>query len=240
MFRDRLSAKDVAGVLSRFEQRPDEYGWVVLIGGGREIALEMGGANDYDGMPPAMVKQATRALGILFGKPKTRLSVMCLTEVGEDEWEWILNIARAFAERWKVVIYDHAQSVYAIWRQGRRASDGGPSSLSGGPASFATAERVPCSRSHRLRAEDHLLASPTGGRCRGSPGVGRSCRTGGAVPDPVPCPSRTGSAGCPRHPRIRRGAAELASRRRTPRTAACVAGSTSCVAVPTLPSGNTS
>jgi hypothetical protein len=78
----------------------------------------MGGANDYDGMRPAMVKQATRALGILFGKPKTRLSVMCLTEVGQDEWEWILNIARAFSERWKVVIYDHAASIYSDLRPG--------------------------------------------------------------------------------------------------------------------------
>jgi hypothetical protein len=29
---------------------------------------------------------------------------MSLTEVGQEEWEWILSIARAFAERWKVVI----------------------------------------------------------------------------------------------------------------------------------------
>jgi hypothetical protein len=118
MFRDRLSAKDVASVLSRFDQRPDEYGWVVLIGDGREIALEMGGSDDLKAMPPAMVKQATRALGILFGKPKTRLSVMCLTEVGEAEWEWILTIARAFAERWKIVIYDHAASIYSDLRPG--------------------------------------------------------------------------------------------------------------------------
>jgi hypothetical protein len=122
MFKDRLSAKDVASVLSRFEQRPDEYGWVVLIGGGREIALEMGGANDYDGMPPAMVKQATRALGILFGKPKTRLSVLCLSEAGEYEWEWILSIARAFGERWKVVIYDHASRIYADLTPGAAAN----------------------------------------------------------------------------------------------------------------------
>jgi hypothetical protein len=54
MFKDRLSAKDVASVLSRFEQRPDEYGWVVLIGGGREIALEMGGANDGVPASPAV------------------------------------------------------------------------------------------------------------------------------------------------------------------------------------------
>jgi hypothetical protein len=118
MFKDRLSAKDVAGVLSRFEQRPDEYGWVILIGDGREIAVEMGKDDDYEGMPSAMVKRASRALGIRFGKPKTRLAVMCLSEVGDYEWEWILNIARAFAERWKVVIYDHAQSVYTDLRPG--------------------------------------------------------------------------------------------------------------------------
>jgi hypothetical protein len=38
---------------------------------------------------------------------------MCLTQVGEDEWAWMLSIARAFAERWKVVIYDHADQIYA-------------------------------------------------------------------------------------------------------------------------------
>jgi hypothetical protein len=114
MFKDRLSARDVGGVLSRFEQRPDEYGWVVLIGNGREIALEMGEDSSYNAMPPAMVKRAAKALGILFGKPKTRLSVMCLTEVGQEEWEWVLNIARAFAERWKVVITTMRQASTAI------------------------------------------------------------------------------------------------------------------------------
>jgi hypothetical protein len=105
-------------VLSRFNQRPDEDGWVVLIGDGREIAVEMGGDSDYKAMPSEMVKRATRALGILFGKPKTRLSVMCLAEAGEDEWEWILNLARAFEERWKVVIFDHAATVYTDLRPG--------------------------------------------------------------------------------------------------------------------------
>jgi hypothetical protein len=113
MFKDRLSARNVAGALSRFEQRPDEYGWVVLIGDGREIALELGEDSSYSAMPPAMVKKAAQALGIRFGKPKTRLSVMSLTEVGQEEWEWILSIARAFAERWKVVIFDHAATIYS-------------------------------------------------------------------------------------------------------------------------------
>jgi hypothetical protein len=113
MFRDRLSKGDVAGVLSRFEQRPDEYGWVVRIGqGNREIAIEMG-EGGYEAMPPAMVKKAAQALGIRFGKPKTRLSVMFVDGEDELEWQWMFHIARAFAERWKVVIYDHSDQIYA-------------------------------------------------------------------------------------------------------------------------------
>jgi hypothetical protein len=113
MFRDRLSAKDVGGVLSRFDQRPDEYGWVVLNGRDREMAVEIGEETNYDAMPPAIVKRAAQALGIRFGKPKTRLSVMYVDNEDDYDWQWVFQIARAFAERWKVVIYDHADAIYA-------------------------------------------------------------------------------------------------------------------------------
>jgi phenylpyruvate tautomerase PptA (4-oxalocrotonate tautomerase family) len=113
MFKDRLSAKDVAEVLSRFQQKPDDYGWVVVTDDG-DIAVEMG-EGGYEAMPPQMVKASSRALGIRFGKPKTRLSVM-FNEVDDGqsghEWQSVLQIARAFKERWPVVIYDHASTVY--------------------------------------------------------------------------------------------------------------------------------
>jgi hypothetical protein len=113
MFKDRLSKKDVAGVLSRFQQKPDEYGWVVVTDDGN-IAVEIG-EGGWEALPDQMVKASSRALGIRFGKPKTRLSVMFNDRDAEDggpEWQSVLQIARAFKERWPVVIYDHAATVY--------------------------------------------------------------------------------------------------------------------------------
>jgi hypothetical protein len=113
IFKDRLSRNDVASVLSRFEQKPDDDGWVVVTEDG-PIAFEIG-EGGWEAFPPAMVKASSRALGIHFGKPKTRLVVMFDQVVdGQDghEWQSVLQIARAFKERWPVVIYDHASTVY--------------------------------------------------------------------------------------------------------------------------------
>ena len=114
MLRDRLSKKDVAGVLSRFNAIADEDGWTIPIGNGyTDMAVEIGDNDGLKAIPPAMLKQSARALGIQFGKPKTRLVVMWFQDEDDYQWSWIFNIARAFNERWRVVILDSGGAVYS-------------------------------------------------------------------------------------------------------------------------------
>ena len=113
MLRDRLSKKDVAGVLSGFQATADEDGWTFPIGNGyTDMAVEIGDNNGLKAIPPAMVKQSARALGIQFGKPKTRLVVMWFQDEDDFLWSWVFRLARAFNERWRVVVLSHTSVLY--------------------------------------------------------------------------------------------------------------------------------
>jgi hypothetical protein len=112
MFRNQIGPDDVVDVLRTFPlvQDPYGYGWVVEPAPRRQVAVELGTKDEFDAMSPEMIKGSASLLGIWWPprRPRSRLVLMFVYNEDQLEWNTVLAIARAFAQRWKVVLDDHA------------------------------------------------------------------------------------------------------------------------------------
>jgi hypothetical protein len=122
MFRDRLGPADVQSVLQAFPYRPapDFDGWQVQDSSCPwPVDIEIAPDSEFKELPQSMVKGCAQLLGIWRPPRRPATQVVLVFRYNPDdqqhpEWEMAQAISRAFAQRWKVVFDDHANTRWLV------------------------------------------------------------------------------------------------------------------------------
>jgi hypothetical protein len=121
MFRDRIGAEDVESALQAFPLAPDDpYGWTVWPQTDRQVNVELGEDHDFKSMPKEMVRACANLLGISSfsfpRRPRSRVVLIFFYNPPSltNTWPAAQEIARSFAQRWKVVLDDNADGRWLV------------------------------------------------------------------------------------------------------------------------------
>lgn len=114
---NKITADEVAQVLSQFRQQPDPYGygWIVEVAPERVVAVEIGEENgNYRAMPDEMMRGVCKLLGLRWGrKPPSRIIFM-FSDEDDLARNAVWHISQAFARRSPCVLDDHASGRWLI------------------------------------------------------------------------------------------------------------------------------